>query len=688
MKSLPMKTMLAFAVACALHTGLASAAEDFNNTGDFSLAAGESKTYGSITVDGHKFSNEGTLTADTIDLHTNSHNAPNLKGKITANNSFIYRGTEDNYYTAPFETELTTELLHIKNEANQEVGFSVADSKCLQNVKKIKIETTGGKTGITVLGDIQLSNVELAGAKNARIEVFHGSATIENLTVNSDKATLQINNQGTFNIANLTVVDGKRANIETYKTAGASTGQATYNLGTVDVGADAKLTASLYGSKQVDVIYEGAPVFKLASGSVVDIAGAEKYSDNPTSHAEIKTDSLTIVAKAGAFSDETKAPVIYVPKEEYRNTGSSISVVSEGANNTGNAASDLQRLSTIVKETTTDTTGVSGVQVTQQAGEIYDSATGTVEADGTVSQVQTNANTKTHGLSQMTALAVQIWRNEINDMNKRLGELRDSGTAQTGAWTRVYSGKARFGEFGIKNHYTAFQFGLDRQVTDGLWLGGALSYTDGDSDFDHGDGESSLYAFTAYGSWLSENGLYLDVTGKIGRMKNSTRAWNESGITEASYHTNTFSMSAETGWRFHPMQNAFFIEPQLELMYGRVSDVSYTTTAGVRVDQESTDTLIGRAGGAVGFNLPDNLGNVYVRTSVLHDWRGDAAYRFTLNDQQTRIKESLSDTWYEFGIGANLNAGKNLHVYADLESSNGGDVDTDYRLNIGVRYAW
>lgn len=145
MKSLPIKTMLAFAVACALHSGFASAAEDFNNTGDFSLAAGESKTYGSITVDGHKFSNEGTLTADTIDIKTDSHNAAKLKGKITANNSFIYRGTADNYYTVPFETELTTELLHLKNNSSNQVGFSVSDSKYLANVKKSRSKLPTGE---------------------------------------------------------------------------------------------------------------------------------------------------------------------------------------------------------------------------------------------------------------------------------------------------------------------------------------------------------------------------------------------------------------------------------------------------------------------------------------------------------------------------------------------------------------
>ena len=54
-----------------------------------------------------------------------------------------------------------------------------------------------------------------------------------------------------------------------------------------------------------------------------------------------------------------------------------------------------------------------------------------------------------------------------------------------------------------------------------MWLGGAISYTDGNNDFANGDGDSETYAFTGYGSWLADNGMFVDVTGKVGRLKNS-----------------------------------------------------------------------------------------------------------------------------------------------------------------------
>ena len=229
----------------------------------------------------------------------------------------------------------------------------------------------------------------------------------------------------------------------------------------------------------------------------------------------------------------------------------------------------------------------------------------------------------------------------------------------------------------------------DHQVAAGTWLGGALSWTDGNNDFAVGGGDSSLLAFTGYGSKLWDNGMFLDVTGKVGRMKNEFDISLASGKSSASYHTNAVSVSAEAGWRLYPMQNSFYVEPQVELMYGHVFGVDYSTSTGVNVEQDSADTLIGRAGVVLGLKCPDNRGNAYLRASVLHDWKGDADFTFSKTAGATRtISEELGGTWYEYGIGANFNATKQVHLYADVEAANGGEVDTDYRVNFGVRYSY
>ena len=85
---------------------------------------------------------------------------------------------------------------------------------------------------------------------------------------------------------------------------------------------------------------------------------------------------------------------------------------------------------------------------------------------------------------------------------------------------------------------------------------------------------------------------------------------------------------------------------------------------------------------------PSNRGNTYVRASILHDWQGDAESTFTKGGQTKRISEELGDTWLEYGVGANFNATKNLHLYADLEATEGAKVETSYRFNLGARWSF
>ena len=404
-----------------------------------------------------------------------------------------------------------------------------------------------------------------------------------------------------------------------------------------------------------------------------------------------KDSSLNFNAKTVTDSQMTISTVANAPGkvslgENATLKGENISVTGLDVGATGDLGEDLKTLAGVVQK---DQKGLAGITVTQQATDIYDGGSAITTANGGLSQMVITPNANINGIAEMTALGLHIWRNEINDMNKRLGELRDSSDGANGVWARVYNGKAKFGNQKITNKYTAFQFGYDRQVVPGTWLGGALSWTDGNNDFAVGGGDSSLLAFTGYGSKLWDNGMFLDVTGKFGRMKNEFDISLASGKSSASYHTNAVSVSAEAGWRLYPMQNSFYVEPQVELMYGHVFDVDYSTSTGVKVEQDAADTLIGRAGVVLGLKCPDNRGNAYLRASVLHDWKGDADFSFTKDGKYRRtISEELGGTWFEYGIGANFNATKQVHLYADVEASNGGEVDTDYRVNFGARYSF
>ena len=284
-------------------------------------------------------------------------------------------------------------------------------------------------------------------------------------------------------------------------------------------------------------------------------------------------------------------------------------------------------------------------------------------------------------VSSMANLSLMTWRQENNDMNKRLGEVRASEGSQ-GIWARMARGQSKYGSQGIKNQYNYYQLGYDSKISDDWILGGAFTYTDGDSSYTNGSGTNKHTGFAVYGSNLRDDGSFIDLIAKYAHMKNDFDV--NGGVGNGDYSTNGLSFSAEYGKRFH--QEGYWIEPQAELTYGRVSSADFTTKNGASVHQDSMDSLVGRLGFSLGKDIKQ--GNVYVRASYLYDFQGDTSVTMSKGGAATPFKTDLGGGWWEFGVGTNLDLGHDTHFYLDVETTAGGDVDTPWQWNAGVRYSF
>ena len=98
------------------------------------------------------------------------------------------------------------------------------------------------------------------------------------------------------------------------------------------------------------------------------------------------------------------------------------------------------------------------------------------------------------------------------------------------------------------------------------------------------------------------------------------------------------------------------------------------------------DSLVGRLGFSLGKDIKQ--GNVYVRASYLYDFQGDTSVTMSKDGAVTPFKTDLGGGWWEFGVGTNLNLGHDTHFYLDVETTAGGDVDTPWQWNAGVRYSF
>lgn len=284
-------------------------------------------------------------------------------------------------------------------------------------------------------------------------------------------------------------------------------------------------------------------------------------------------------------------------------------------------------------------------------------------------------------VSSMANLSLMTWRQENNDMNKRLGEVRASEGSQ-GVWARMARGQSKYGQQGIKNQYNYYQLGYDSKISDDWILGGAFTYTDGNSSYTNGSGTNKHTGFAVYGSNLRDDGSFIDLISKYAHMKNDFDV--NGGVGSGDYSTNGLSFSAEYGKRFH--QESYWIEPQAELTYGRVSSADFTTKNWASVHQDSMDSLVGRLGFSLGKDIKQ--GNVYVRASYLYDFQGDTSVTMSKDGAATSFKTDLGGGWWEFGVGTNLDLGHDTHFYLDVETTAGGDVDTPWQWNAGVRYSF
>lgn len=313
-----------------------------------------------------------------------------------------------------------------------------------------------------------------------------------------------------------------------------------------------------------------------------------------------------------------------------------------------------------------------------------------VRADGTIdaSTIEKAIQPHNQAVSSMANLSLMTWRQENNDMNKRLGEVRASEGSQ-GIWARMARGQSKYGAQGIKNQYNYYQLGYDSKISKDWILGGAFTYTDGDSSYTNGSGTNKHTGFAVYGSNLRDDGSFIDLIAKYAHMKNDFDV--NGGVGSGDYSTNGLSFSAEYGKRFQ--QEGYWIEPQAELTYGRVSSADFTTKRGARVakvHQDSMDSLVGRLGFSLGKDIKQ--GNVYVRASYLYDFKGETWAQMTSeavgSDRAPVYKTDLGGGWWEFGVGTNLNLGHDTHFYLDVETTAGGDVDTPWQWNAGVRYSF
>lgn len=381
----------------------------------------------------------------------------------------------------------------------------------------------------------------------------------------------------------------------------------------------------------------------------------------------VNTNSLNNKMRIGTVADATSITV---------NGSGEIADAILGGNATA------QDLADVVTTGTDDSEKSAASQIITDEGIIAGKITADVNADGKITNTVYAKNTTNLGLSNLAAINLMTWRQENNDMNKRLGELRDS-KGEHGVWARMVRGEVEYES--IKNQYNYYQIGYDEKLsTDPNWtVGMFLTRTEGNSTFRTGSAENNHTGVGVYGSYLKDDGSFIDLVAKYARIDSDFNA--NGGVGSGDYNTNGYSISAEYGKRFE-QGNGFWIEPQVELTYGTVGAVDYTTGNGAKVRQEGMDSLVGRVGFSFGKDI--KAGNIYARASYLYDFDGETEVTMSHSGISDVYEQDLGGGWFEVGLGANINLSDATHLYFDVEKTYGGDVATPWQWNAGMRWTF
>jgi outer membrane autotransporter protein len=628
-------------------------------------------------ADGMFASSYGTLTAKDVDLTVSSqsdtvgskYNEVGVYGLGAA-----YSGTLSVTGDAKVKTSVTP-----SGAANE---YYFADALYASNSGVVNVGTDGtDSTGATV----QLEGDVLATTKGTINLTLDGADSYLQGNVLTVSPWTYKGAQGKSGTVNLTVTNGA-----TWRPV-YDNRYGSFNTADYAYSSTAKSSVYTYDTKDQDATTTAASIdtLTLSDGGTVDLTW-----DNATRADSFRTlDVGTLTGDNGVFK---------INSDLANNKADSISI---GAGSTSTTAYiDVAYDPALTSETLT-----AGKTITGKASVVTAAPTGMTfigqqdsynlytytpilvnNGDGTWDL--TGLNIDTAKVSGHVTSAAQdrlglnsLFQFEINSLSKRLGELRETPEAESGVWARYYNGKLEQGDASLKANL--FQAGYDVNTTgksERTYRGAALSYAKGDGDYALGTGNLKETTLSLYQTGIKNDGRYYDVVLKAGKYMNDYDVTNTANPSSGDYSTWAYSISGELGKRFD-LGKGLYVEPQAELVLGRLNGADYTTSRGMDVSVDAQNKAITRLGLAFGKSY--SRGSVYGKASYYHDFGTGVDLNAADGGNSVGYSEDMARNWTELTIGGSAKLGKHANMYAEV-SKYLGQLSSNIRYNIGARWSF
>ncbi|WP_413817462.1 autotransporter outer membrane beta-barrel domain-containing protein [Pseudomonas viridiflava] len=288
--------------------------------------------------------------------------------------------------------------------------------------------------------------------------------------------------------------------------------------------------------------------------------------------------------------------------------------------------------------------------------------------------------------------APTVWMGELSTLRTRMGEIR--GTGRGGSWMRAYGSRlnATTGDgVDYRQQISGLSLGADApiEVSHGQLLFGVLGgYSKSDLDLSRGtSGKIDSYYAGAYGTWLADDGYYLDGVLKLNRFRNKAKV----AMSDASQAKGDYSNSAVGGWvefgRHIKLADDYFLEPFTQLSSVVVEGKDYRMDNGLKAKNDRTHSLLGKVGTSAGRTIALKDGGVlqpYVRVALAQEF--SRSNEVSVND--AKFDNSLFGSRAELGAGVSVSLSERLQVHADFDYMKGKHVEQPWGANVGLRLAF
>ncbi|MBW8356003.1 MAG: autotransporter outer membrane beta-barrel domain-containing protein [Pseudomonas sp.] len=285
------------------------------------------------------------------------------------------------------------------------------------------------------------------------------------------------------------------------------------------------------------------------------------------------------------------------------------------------------------------------------------------------------------------------WDAERATLVQRLGDLRQ-GVDRQGLWIRGF-GQQQSLDNGVGRDFSqqvqGTQLGMDTRVdTAGgaLVLGALAGYSQSDRDFKReGSGKLDSYHLGGYATYIDDSGWYTDTLLTLNRWSTRLDVWGTDGAKVSGHsHSKGAGLSVEAGKQID-LGERWFVEPQVQvsMLYAR-SD-NYRLDNGLQVEPGDGLSTQVRTGARVGRNLQLDSGTrlqPYLKAGWIEDL--SAQNKVRTNGIGSR-PDGSGGGWYA-GAGITGELTRNHQVFAEVETSEGSNIDRPWAANVGYRLSF